>query len=159
MSSKFRDKREAAELLRYLHDRNVLVWRDDSGDVNVSPATALTETVREELVNLQEPLRELLEKEEVVIIDPEEQSHSDLNSAPAPEMNAEQKILAATKAAPRSYQGGAVLVNSLEGQRYGYFIKKLARERERQQAIENGDAPRPGYYKTGWDLFNRREYE
>ena len=55
MSSRSSDKREAAELLRYLHDRGVMVWRDDSsGDVNFSPASGLTETVREELVKLDQ---------------------------------------------------------------------------------------------------------
>jgi hypothetical protein len=41
MSSRLNDKREAGVLLRYLRDRGVMVWRDDSGDVNFSPATRI----------------------------------------------------------------------------------------------------------------------
>ena len=150
-----RDQR-LRHLLKELDHLGVEV-RLDNPDLRVKHGDNLTAELCDEIAELRPELIEYLGTHGESIVDDDAVVTN--STPPAPEMNAEQKILAATKAAPRLYQNGEVLVNSEQGQRYGYFIKKLARERERLRAIENGDAPRQGFYKTGWDLFNRREYE
>jgi hypothetical protein len=151
MSSRLNDKREAEELLRYLHDRGVMVWRDDSGDVNVSPASGLTATVREELGNLKGPLRELLEAEETVVIDPVEQSHSDMRTPPAPELSDQDKLAASLKASRRGYQGGQVVVNGQNAM--GGYMRLLREQREASQAAERGEIPPAGRYRTQFNPF------
>jgi hypothetical protein len=152
MSSRLNDKREAGELLRYLHDRGVMVWRDDSGDVSFAPASGLTETTKEEITNLAEPLRELLEAEETVIIDPVEQSHSYMRTPSTPEMSREDKLRAGLTASKRKYMNGELLVNDVNN--FGHYMRQLVRERERQQAIERGDAAPQGRYRTRFNVFD-----
>jgi hypothetical protein len=74
-----------------------------------------------------------------------------MHTPPAPEMSEAQKHEAGSKAAPRLYQGGAVLVNSTEGQRFGSYMRQLVRERERCEAAERGETG--SYYQRKWDIF------
>jgi hypothetical protein len=147
MSSRLNDRREAGALLRYLHDRGVMVWLDDSGDVNFSPASGLTETTREEIANLAEPLSELLE--ETTVIDPDAVMTN--RTPPAPELSEPEKIDASIKASRRSYQNGMVIVNGQNNM--GHYMRQLRRLREQQEAIEKGELPPDGMYRTNFDPF------
>jgi hypothetical protein len=49
-------------------------------------------------------------------------------------------------------KGGALLVNSIEGQRFGHYVRQLVREREKREAAERGEV-REGYYQRKWDIF------
>jgi TubC N-terminal docking domain len=154
--------RQARDLVRALHLLEVTIWLDGGG-LNARPKSLLSQELRDEIEELKPELIELLKTEgieDVFTLDAEEKQHSDGRTLPrTPEEAAQQRDDAdrVREAGRRRYQGGMVVINDRSN--FGHYMTLLVRERERREAIERGEVPPAGRYKTGWDLFNRREYE
>jgi hypothetical protein len=114
-----------SELMLDLEQAGVQLSLRDK-DIVARPLTRLTAELLETIRACKVELTQYLAERGETIVDAEEASHSDMHTPPAPELSATQKLDASVAAAPRSYRNGEVLVNSLEGQRYGAFIKRLS---------------------------------
>ena len=141
-----------SELMLDLEQAGVQLSLRD-GDISVRPVSRLTVELLETIRACKAELTQYLaEQGETVISDSEEASHADSYTPPAPEMTDQDRLAASVKAAPRLYQGGGLLVNSIEGQRFGHYMRQLVREREKREAAERGEV-REGYYQRKWDIF------
>ncbi|MGA8649229.1 MAG: hypothetical protein WB677_01140 [Xanthobacteraceae bacterium] len=103
-----------------------------------------------EAVELKPDLVELLRTEaEALIDDPEEKSHSDMRSLPAPELSRDDKLAASLKASKRRYQNGMVGIND---HKFAQHMRELVRLQERRQAADRGEILE-GRYLTRFDIF------
>jgi hypothetical protein len=153
-------------LVQELQQLGVTLWLDERG-AHLEPKEKLTADMRAELRELKaEVIEYLVEQGEEVVDytagDAEGKSRFDMRTPPRTPEEVEQQRAEAERTrerARRKYQGGALLVNDADAIRYGHYMTQLVRQRERREAIERGDLPPEGRYKTGWDLFNRGEYK
>jgi uncharacterized caspase-like protein len=150
---------EVRALMLEVQRLGVTLWLDERG-AHAEPAERLTPELKGRLRDFKSAVIEYLAEQGESIVDPDAIV---LNNTPPriPEEVEQQRADADRDRvrAQRKYQNGRLLVNDPDAMRFSRYMSELVKLRERSEAISRGDLPPEGRYKTGWDLFNRREYE
>lgn len=140
-------------LLKELGHLDIEVRLDD-GHLQIN-GDKLTVELCDEIDELKPELVEYLSTHgEEIVDDPEERAHSDRNTLPRTPEEAERQRADADRVrerARRRYQNGAVLVNDRNNM--GQYMRQLRQQREAAEAVERGDAPPAGRYRTRFDIF------
>ena len=153
-------------LRQELQQLGVRLWLDERG-AHAEPAEKLTTEMRAELRELKaEVIEYLVEQGEEVVDytagDAEGKSHSDMRTLPRPaaEVDADARKAQAGAAQRRQYQNGMVVVHNHDGLtgdrgRNGFarHVELLVRERNHRAAVERGEIPPAGRYRTQFNPF------
>jgi hypothetical protein len=121
----------------------------------------LTAELREELCRLKSEVIEYLAERGESIVDPDAIMLNNTPPRSAAEVEADARKAQAGAALRRQYQGGTVVVHNHDGLtgdrgRNGLarHVELLVRERNHRAAVEAGEIPPAGKYRTNFDPFN-----
>jgi hypothetical protein len=139
--------------MQELQQLGVRLWLDERG-AHAQPADRLTPELKEQLRDLKSEVLQYLAEQGEEIVDDEERAHSDMRTLPRTPEEAEKQRADAERDrehARRRYQGGMVLINDRNN--FGHYMRLLRQQREAAEAVERGDVPPQGRYRTRFDVF------
>jgi hypothetical protein len=145
--------------MQELQQLGVRLWLDERG-AHAEPAERLPLELREELRRLKSEVIEFLAEQGESIVDPDAIVLNNTPPRSAAEVDADARKAQAAAAQRRQYQNGMVVVHNHDGLtgdrgRNGFarHVELLVRERNHRAAVEAGEIPPEGRYRTRFDVF------